>query len=60
MPCQSCGLESPTQDVTLHQNIGLLVMRRSRQSGGGRCDFRLGCDCCPGLVDGAALSYVGL
>jgi hypothetical protein len=37
MPCQSCGLESPTKDVTLHQNIGLLVMRRSQTIKGSLC-----------------------
>jgi hypothetical protein len=37
MLCQSCGLESPTKDVTLHQNISLLVMRRSQTINGSLC-----------------------
>ena len=37
MPCQSCGLEAPTKNVTLHQNIGMLVMRRSQTIKGSLC-----------------------
>jgi hypothetical protein len=37
MPCQSCGLEEPTKDVTLYQNIGMLVMRRSQTIKGSLC-----------------------
>ncbi|MEO7908402.1 MAG: hypothetical protein ABIV47_02015 [Roseiflexaceae bacterium] len=37
MTCQSCGLESPTKDVTLHQNIGMLMLRRSQTIKGSLC-----------------------
>jgi hypothetical protein len=37
MPCQSCGLESPTKDITLHQNIGMLMLRRSQTIKGSLC-----------------------
>ncbi len=37
MLCQSCGLENPTKDVTLRQNIGMLMMRRSQTIKGNLC-----------------------
>jgi len=37
MLCQSCGLESATKDVTLHQNIGMLMLRRSQTIKGSLC-----------------------
>src|SRR5690242_4244734 len=37
MLCQSCGLERATKDVTLHQNIGMLMMRRSQTIKGSLC-----------------------
>ena len=37
MLCQSCGLESPTKEITLHQNIGMLMLRRSQTIKGSLC-----------------------
>jgi hypothetical protein len=37
MRCESCGLEAPTKSVQLHQNIGMLVMRRSQSVKGNLC-----------------------
>src|SRR5215216_1765350 len=37
MRCESCGIESPTKAVTLYQNIGMLVMRRSQTIKGSLC-----------------------
>jgi hypothetical protein len=37
MLCQSCGLEAPTKSVTLYQNIGMLMLRRSQTIKGNLC-----------------------
>lgn len=37
MICQCCGIEAPTKYVSLHQNIGMLVMRQSRSLSGNLC-----------------------
>jgi hypothetical protein len=37
MRCESCGLEAPTANVQLYQNIGMLVMRRYRSVKGNLC-----------------------
>lgn len=37
MRCESCGLEAPTANVQLYQNIGMLVMRRYRSVKGNMC-----------------------
>jgi hypothetical protein len=37
MRCESCGLEAPTKSVQLHQNIGMLVMRRQQSMSGNLC-----------------------
>jgi hypothetical protein len=37
MRCASCGLEAPTKDVTLYQNIGMLMLRRSATVKGSLC-----------------------
>jgi hypothetical protein len=35
--CQACGIEAPTRQIKFHQNIGMLVMRRSRWINGKLC-----------------------
>jgi len=35
--CQSCGTEAPVRPVDFHQNIGMLVMRRSRRINANLC-----------------------
>ncbi|CAN5500377.1 hypothetical protein BH10PLA1_BH10PLA1_22700 [soil metagenome] len=35
--CQVCGVEAPTKYVEFHQNIGMLVMRRSQSLKGCLC-----------------------
>ena len=37
MRCDSCGLEAPTKNVQLHQNVGLLVMRTHQSVRGNLC-----------------------
>ena len=37
MRCESCGLEAPTANVQLYQNIGMLVMHRYRSVKGNLC-----------------------
>ena len=34
MPCAACRRNAPTGNVRLHQNIGMLIMRRHRQVSG--------------------------
>src|ERR1700679_1453819 len=36
-PCQSCGRSAPTKQVTLMQNVGLLIMRFPRTLRGRLC-----------------------
>jgi hypothetical protein len=35
--CQRCGIDAPTQEVALHQNIGLLAFRLSQSTEGHLC-----------------------
>jgi hypothetical protein len=35
--CQSCGRHAPTRHVAFYQNIGLLIMRRSKSIEGDLC-----------------------
>jgi hypothetical protein len=37
MRCESCGLEAPTANVKLYQNIGMLVLHRYRSVKGNMC-----------------------
>lgn len=37
MICQTCGVEAPTRYVSFHQNVGMLVMRRSKSIEGFLC-----------------------
>ncbi len=35
--CQQCGADAPTREVSLHQNIGLLIFRLSESTEGHLC-----------------------
>lgn len=37
MICQLCGVEAPTQDVSFHQNVGLVVVRFHKYVEGRLC-----------------------
>ncbi|MGA3373701.1 MAG: hypothetical protein ABSC48_18285 [Terracidiphilus sp.] len=37
MRCKSCGIEGPTQHVTLWQNVGMIVARQWKKIDGDLC-----------------------